>query len=87
MDFTNFDQMNQMISAASQLLTQTLLWVLSGLVVGLSLCSIGGALGQGWREARQAKTRSQNKTRVLTTSTNFAKPGNTQPMFQPGICV
>ena len=35
MDFTNFDQMNQMISMASGMLSQTLLWVMGGLVLGL----------------------------------------------------
>ena len=54
MEFTNFDQMNQMIATASGLLTQTLLWVLCGLALGLSVCSLGGTLWLSWRDKRQA---------------------------------
>jgi hypothetical protein len=57
MDFTNFDQMNQMIAAASGMLSQTLLWILGGLVLGLGVCSLGGVLGQCWLEVRQPQAR------------------------------
>lgn len=57
MEFTNFDQMNQMIAVASGMLNQTLLWLLSGLALGLSVCSLGGALAQCWQEARPPQRR------------------------------
>lgn len=62
MEFTNFEQMNQMITMASGMLSQTLWWVLSGLVLGLSVCSIGGALGQCWLEARVGKAMARLQT-------------------------
>ncbi len=57
MEFTSFDQMNQMIAAASGCLTQTLLWVMCGLALGLSVCSLGGTLLLGWRDKWQAQCR------------------------------
>ncbi len=59
MEFTSFDQMNQMIAAASGMLSQTLLWVLSGLVLGLSLCSVGGSLLLSFKDTRQAQSLRQ----------------------------
>ncbi len=81
MDFTNFDQMNQVIATASGMLSQTLWWVLSGLVLGLSVCSIGGALGQGWREARQPRRRVQSQRQFIAR-----KSATAQKALQPRVC-
>lgn len=87
MDFTNFDQMNQMIAAASGMLSHTLLWVLGGLVLGLIVCSIGGAVGQCWREARPSQPRRQaHQPRISPASAGWAKSGNAQQAFTAGVC-
>jgi hypothetical protein len=74
-------------AAASGTLGQTLLWILSGLVLGLSLCSIGGMWWQCWREAHLTPRRVRATKRLFgRADARRTKAQAAQRVFQPGIC-